>query len=262
MSQTVSEQNLRAVAQFGCIARQRITHLQGPGEIRGAVLEHIAQIFAGVLAAGEVQGDPASLLCGHDAAGEHAGAVVGRLARQTQHAHAGVVVVQHFALRGLPNQFVARRLDELRLVFHNLPLRRGGQWDAQCLFQLFQTIKRHSAAVLEQRDHGGGGLVVFFRADAFRFRRGEHFAAQVAAQTIQLIHGGRQRSLSHDAHQRPRFFLRIDFPFFTARAGIARVQFRMRNRDFLGAGVGGSSVAPVTFCRLWLIFRRGCGGLL
>ena len=57
MSQTVSEQNLGAVAQFRCIARQRITHLQRRGEIRSAVLEHIAQIFAGVLAAGEVESD-------------------------------------------------------------------------------------------------------------------------------------------------------------------------------------------------------------
>src|ERR1700691_6496846 len=75
MSQTVSEQDLRAVAQFGCIARQRITHLQGSGEIRAAVLEHIAQIFAGVLAAGEVQGDPASLLGGNNAARETNSAV-------------------------------------------------------------------------------------------------------------------------------------------------------------------------------------------
>src|ERR1700691_6248419 len=83
MSQTVSEQDLRAVAQFGCIARQRITHLQGPGEIRGAVLEHIAQIFAGVLAAGEVESESVPLLCGHDAGGEHTGAVVRRFTRKT-----------------------------------------------------------------------------------------------------------------------------------------------------------------------------------
>ena len=70
------------------------------------------------------------------------------------------------------------------------------------MFQLFQAVKRHSAAVLQQRDHRGRGLVVFFGADAFRFGRGEHFAAQIAAQTIQLIHGGCQRRLSHDAHQR------------------------------------------------------------
>ena len=76
--------------------------------------------------------------------------------------------------------------------------------------------------------------------------RREHFAAQIAAQTIQLIHGGRQRGLSHDAHQRLGFFLRIDFAFFAARARIARVQAGMRNRDFLRAGVGRSAVAPVT----------------
>ena len=74
------------------------------------MFEHIAQIFARVLAPGEVQRDPAPLLCGHDAGGEHAGAVVGWLARHAQHAHSGVVVVQHFALRGLPDQFVARAL--------------------------------------------------------------------------------------------------------------------------------------------------------
>src|SRR5271163_2801968 len=90
MRQTVSEQNLRAVAQFGCIARERIAHLQGPGEIGSTVFEHIAQIFAGVLAAGEVERNFASWLCGHDAAGEYAGAVVGWLARHAQHAHAGV----------------------------------------------------------------------------------------------------------------------------------------------------------------------------
>ena len=129
--QTVGQQDLGAVGELGRIARQRITHLQGPGEIRCAVFEHIAQIFARVLAASEVQGDPASFLCGHDAGGEHAGAVVGWLARQAQHAHAGVVVVQHFALRRLPDQFIARRLDHFRRFFHDLPLRRGGQGNAQ-----------------------------------------------------------------------------------------------------------------------------------
>src|ERR1022692_2363903 len=79
--EAVGQQNLRAVAQLSYIARQRITHLQGPGEICGTMLEHIAQIFTCVLAAGEVQRDPAPLLCGHDAAGEDTGAVVGWLAR-------------------------------------------------------------------------------------------------------------------------------------------------------------------------------------
>jgi hypothetical protein len=45
------------------------------------------------------------------------------------------------------------------------------------MFQLFQAIKRHAAAVLEQRDHGSGGFVVFFRPHAFGFGRREYFAA-------------------------------------------------------------------------------------
>src|SRR3984885_12822026 len=79
--EAVSLQNLRAVTQFRGIARQRITHLQRRGEIPTAVLKRIAPVFAGVLAAGELQGDPASLLCGPDAAGEPPGAIVGWLAR-------------------------------------------------------------------------------------------------------------------------------------------------------------------------------------
>ena len=177
-----------------------------------------------MLAAGEVQRDPASCLCRHDAGSEHTGTIVGWLARQTQHAHRGVVVVQHFALRRLPDQLVTRGFDHLRGFFHDLPLRRGGQRNAQQLLQLFQSIKRHSTAVLQQRDHRRGGLVVFFGADAFRFRRGKYFAAQVAAQPIQLVHGCCQRRLAHDSHQRLGFFLRIDFAFFAARAGIAGVQ--------------------------------------
>jgi hypothetical protein len=52
--QAVGQQDLRAIGEFGRIARQRITHLKGPGEICCAVFEHIAQILARVLAAGEV----------------------------------------------------------------------------------------------------------------------------------------------------------------------------------------------------------------
>src|ERR1700730_6662412 len=88
MRQTVGPQNLRAVAQLRYIARQRITHLQGSGEICSTMFEYIAQIFARVLGAGEVQGDPAPLLGGYDAGGEHASALVGWLARHAQHAHA------------------------------------------------------------------------------------------------------------------------------------------------------------------------------
>jgi len=44
-----------------------------------------------------------------DVACEHACAVVGRFARKSQNLHARVVIVQHFALRRLPDQFFMRR---------------------------------------------------------------------------------------------------------------------------------------------------------
>ena len=127
------------------------------------------------------------------------------------------------------------------------------------MFQLFQAIKRHAAAVLEQRDHGSGGFVVFFGPHSFGFWCREHFAAQIAAQTIQLVHRGGQRRLTDNANQRSRFFLWIDFSLFAARAVIARVQCGMRYRNFLGAGIGGSSVAPVAFGLFFVLLPRRIG---
>jgi len=84
------------------------------------VLQYIAQVFPRVLAPGELQRDLLPLLGGHDTGRKHAGTLIGRLARQMQHANAGIVVVQHFALSRLPDQFVARRLDYLRGFFHDV----------------------------------------------------------------------------------------------------------------------------------------------
>ena len=131
MREAVGQQDLDAFGKCGGVARQCVAHLHGRGQCFGTMRQHIAQIFAGVLAAGEVHRDLASFLCGHDAAGEHAGAIIRGFARHREYAHSGVVVVQHFALRGLPDQLVARGFDDFRLFFHDLPLRRSGQRDAQ-----------------------------------------------------------------------------------------------------------------------------------
>src|SRR5487761_2040588 len=128
------------------------------------------------------------------------------------------------------------------------------------MFQLFQAIKRHAAAVLQQRDHGSGSFGVFFGAHAFRFWCGEYFTAQIAAQTIQLVHRSGQRSLTNDSHQRPRFFLWIDFPLFATWAVIARVQCWKGYRNFLRACVTGSAIASVA-CRLFFaLLLGGIGG--
>jgi len=87
------------------------THLNGRGELAGSMIQHIAQIFARMLAPDEVQRDALPWFGRDDAGGEHAGAFIRRLARQMQHAHAGIVVVQHFALRRLSDEFVTRGFD-------------------------------------------------------------------------------------------------------------------------------------------------------
>ena len=123
MRETVGQQDLGAVTQFRRVARQRITHLNRRAQLLRAVLQYIAQVFPRMLTPGEVQRDLLPSLRSHDAGREHAGAFVRWLARQTQHAHTGVVVVQHFALRRLPDEFVTRRFDYFRGFFHDLPLR-------------------------------------------------------------------------------------------------------------------------------------------
>ena len=74
-------------------------------------------------AAREVERDFVPLTNRHDPAGEHARALIGRIALQHQHAHAGVIVVDHRALCRLPDQLISCRLDHLRFFLDDLPLR-------------------------------------------------------------------------------------------------------------------------------------------
>jgi hypothetical protein len=67
-----------------------------------------------MLAPGEVQGDLLALPGRNDPAGEYTGAFVIGLTLQLEHPHAGVVVVYHLALRGLPDQLIPRRFGQLQ----------------------------------------------------------------------------------------------------------------------------------------------------
>jgi hypothetical protein len=80
-------------------------------------------------AAREVERDLVPLTDRHDSAGEHTRALIGWIALQHQHAHAGVIVVHHRALCRLPDQLIPRRLDHLRFFLDDLPLRGRRQRD-------------------------------------------------------------------------------------------------------------------------------------
>ena len=147
-----------------------------------------------------------------------ASALVAGLALHLEHLHPGVVVVQHFALRCLPDQFVPCRLDYLGHLLDDLPL--GGCWQRypQLLLQLLQPVERGAAAVLQLRDHRPGRLVILFRPDPFRFRRREHLPAAIAAQSLQRIDRSCQRRLPYDPHQHFRLLLAVNIAFPALRA--------------------------------------------
>ena len=87
----------------------------------------------------------------YDPAGEHAGPLLGEVARpvQRQHAHRRIVVVQHFALRRLADQFLAAPAGSMpRFPRPDLPLRGCRQRDAQVVLPAFQPIQGNPAAVL------------------------------------------------------------------------------------------------------------------
>ena len=72
---------------------------------------------------------------------------------QGQHPHGSIVVVQHFALGGLADQFFQGGLYPLRRFRHDLALGGGRQRDPQASLQPLQPIPGKSAAIAEQRHH-------------------------------------------------------------------------------------------------------------
>jgi hypothetical protein len=83
MGEAVGQQNLNPRSQLRNIARERVAHLNGRARPLGPPLQHVGEVLAGMLAAGEVQRNLTALAGGHDAAGEHARAFVRRFARET-----------------------------------------------------------------------------------------------------------------------------------------------------------------------------------
>ena len=74
------------------------THLYRTRQFRAPFLQHLGEVLAGMPASSEVKRDLSALVDRQDAAGEHPRAIIGRIALQHRHAHAGVVVMDHRAL--------------------------------------------------------------------------------------------------------------------------------------------------------------------
>ncbi len=111
--------------------------------------EHVSQVLAGVLPAGEEQRDPLPPSQRHDARREDTLAFrflvsVGfglRLPGDTQDPHRRVVVVQHLALGRLPDQLLVDRLEHMGGLADDVPLGRGWQRNAQTPLQPLQSIE-------------------------------------------------------------------------------------------------------------------------
>ena len=150
------------------------------------------------------------------------GLVPAALAHQLQDLDRGVIVVQHVALRRLPDQLVEGRRQVRRHRLHDVPLGRGRQRNLQMPLQAFEAVERQAAAVFQEPDHAAGRGVVLARARLGRRGRGEDLAAQVATQLLQLVDRGRQRRLPGDPHQHARGLV-VDGALPAGRTGIAGV---------------------------------------
>ena len=97
----------------------------GASQLRRALLQNIGEILARMFPAGKVQRDPPLPPDRDDAAGEGSRAPVVGVAHQLQYPHARVIVVNHAALRRLPDELVQYAFELLRGCLHQLPLGGG-----------------------------------------------------------------------------------------------------------------------------------------
>lgn len=131
----------------------------------------------------------------YDAAGECARALIALLPRQPQNPHAGVIVMYHAALCCLPDYFLQHRPDQARGSRHQFPLRGRWQRHRQLTLQLFQSVKRHARAVLQQRDHRHGCRIILIVTGRLWGSRSEDLSAGVAPQPLHLEYRRLQRRL-------------------------------------------------------------------
>ena len=258
MGQAMGQDRLQLARQ---VARQGIAHLDRRRQLLGAVLEDLGQVLARVPAAAEEQRHPVAVAQRDHARGVQAAALVGvaRVARgtgqgllpasfphQLQDLDRGVIVVQHLALRRLP--------DQLRQT----PERGSPRRPARCPTGSRPAAGLSRSPCRPSRRLNGSPLPYFnspimlpavasyfVLARLFGRGRGEDLAAQMAAQLLQLVDRRRQRRLPGDPHQHARGLL-VDGALTAGGTRVARGERRVRHVDPLGTPVSLGAVAPVT----------------
>src|SRR6266576_3261950 len=205
-----------------------------------SMLEQLVEIFPGMLRSGEEQRGRMVLAFGEDAGGKDAGSLVGLLLwcglahveesppsglAQTQHGHAGVIIVEHRLLGCLPLEFPENRLGGLGRRLDQLPLRGRRQWDAEAGLQLLDACKGQPAAVAQQGQHTADALVVFLGSGLRWRRRGEELPAEIAAQLLQLVKVRWKNRLSNDSQDGAGLGQTVELALGTIRTGIASSQF-------------------------------------
>ena len=163
---------------------------------------------------------------------------------QTQHGHAGVIIVEHRLLGCLPLEFPENRLGGLGRRLDQLPLRGRRQWDAEAGLQLLDACKGQPAAVAQQGQHTADALVVFLGSGLRWRRRGEELPAEIAAQLLQLVKARWKNRLSNDSQDGAGLGQTVELALGTIRTGIAGSQFGVGHFDFLSSGVIRRFISP------------------
>jgi hypothetical protein len=111
MSEAMAQNHFQTLGQ---IARQCIAHLDRRPQFSRTPREHGREVLSGVPAAREKQCNPLSLSRRNNPGSKYSLASRGIGCIQAQDPHSRVVVVQHFALCRLPNEFFQRGLNPIR----------------------------------------------------------------------------------------------------------------------------------------------------
>ena len=241
--------------------------MNGRRESLGPFQEHSGEVLPGVIPAREEQRDPLPLpRRRHDAGGEQSRALprarrslttpwlrvfdlplrgLRTRPRQRQDLDAGVIVVKDLAWGRLTDRLFESRPNHFRHFRHDFALRRGRQRNPQARLQPLQPIPRNATAVLQQCDHRRRAGIILFLAHLGRRFRLVNLAAQIAAQTFELIDRRRNRRLAHHSDAQPGVFLRVHLSLQTFRTVISGLQSTMRDFDSLRAPIRRGAVSPV-----------------